>query len=85
MKTKKHYTPEFKAEAVKMIREQDLSHEEAAKRLGIPKGTLANWVALDKERSGAKAPGKPSTKDLEEENRRLRKEFRKFFQRKKCE
>jgi len=75
MKTKKHYTPEFKAEAVKMIREQDLSHEEAAKRLGIPKGTLANWVALDKERSGAKAPGKPSTKDLEEENRRLRKEL----------
>ena len=44
MKTKKHYTPEFKAEAVKMIREQDLSHEEAAKRLGIPKG----WGSLKK-------------------------------------
>ncbi len=38
------YTPEFRAEAVKVVLEQGLSLEAAAQRLSVPKGTLANWV-----------------------------------------
>jgi transposase len=75
MTTKQHYTPEFRAEAVKMFQEQDLSQEEAAKRLGIPKGTLANWVAAARGRSKATEPGQPSPGELEAEVKRLRKEL----------
>ena len=38
----KTYTPEFRAEAVKLVLAQGLSQEEAAQRIGIPEGTLAN-------------------------------------------
>lgn len=37
------YTPEFRTEAVKGVLAQGLSLAEAAKRLSVPKGTLANW------------------------------------------
>lgn len=35
------YTPEFRAEAVKLVLAQRLAVEEAAQRIAIPKGTLA--------------------------------------------
>ena len=41
----KTYTPEFRAEAVKLVLAQGLSLEEAAQRIAMPKGTLANWVS----------------------------------------
>jgi transposase-like protein len=47
-KTNQRYPPEFKAEAVKLVTEQGLSQEEAAKRLGIPKGTMGNWIVAAK-------------------------------------
>jgi len=70
------YTPEFRAEAVKLVLAQGLSLEEAAKRIAIPKGTLANWVSAAKRStdSGA-APGSRSVADLEAEVARLRKEL----------
>lgn len=37
------YTLEFRAEAVNLVFAQGLTLEEAAKRIAIPKGTLANW------------------------------------------
>lgn len=43
MKKQQRYTLEFRAEAVKLVVEQGLSQETAAKRLAIPKGTLGNW------------------------------------------
>jgi transposase len=39
------YTPEFRAEAVKLVLAQGLTLEEAAQRIAMPKGTLANWVS----------------------------------------
>ena len=39
------YTPEFRSEAVKLVTEQGLSQSVAAKRLGIPAGTLAGWIS----------------------------------------
>ena len=52
----KTYTPEFRAEAVKLVLAQRLSQEEAAQRIGIPKGTLANWVSAAKCSTDPVAP-----------------------------
>jgi transposase len=75
MKKQQRYTPEFRAEAVKLVTEQGLSQDEAAKRLGIPKGTIGNWVAAAKGSSGASVPGARSVRELEAENAKLRKEL----------
>jgi transposase len=75
MKKQQRYTPEFRAEAVKLVSEQGLSQETAAKRLAIPKGTLANWVAASKASTGPLAPGGRSASELAIENARLRKEL----------
>ena len=53
MTMKQSYSPEFRAEAVKLVLEQGLNQREASSRLGIPKGTLANWVVAAKSSSTA--------------------------------
>jgi transposase len=40
------YTPELREEAVELVLTPGLTLEDAAVRLTIPKGTLANWVSL---------------------------------------
>jgi len=72
---KRSYSDELKREAVKMVNEQGLSQEDAARQLSIPKGTIANWVAASKSGSGRARAGDPSVAELAEENRRLRKEL----------
>lgn len=74
-KNSQTYTREFRAEAVKMVLEQGLSQGEAAKRLGIPKGTIGNWVVAAKKSEVPTAPGARSVAELEAENVRLRKEL----------
>lgn len=71
----KNYPPEFRAEAVKMVREQGLTQEEAAKRLGIPKGTLGGWMSATKSSTAPVVPGARTAAELEVENARLRKEL----------
>lgn len=71
----KTYTSEFRTEAVKMVLEQGLGQGEAAKRLGIPKGTLAGWMAAAKSSKIAATPGARTAAELEMENARLRKEL----------
>jgi transposase len=73
-KKNQSYSPEFRAEAVKLVLEKGLSQEEAAKRLAIPKGSLGNWVAAAKK-GGLSTPGGRSTAELEAEVARLRKEL----------
>jgi transposase len=75
LETPQTYTPEFEAEAVKLVLEQGLTRLEAAKRLSIPKGTLRNWVANAKGGSLPAAPGARSVPELEAEVARLRKEL----------
>jgi transposase len=75
MKKQQRYTPEFRAEAVKLVSEQGLSQETAAKRLAIPKGTLANWMAASKASTRSSVPGARSTAELAADNTRLRKEL----------
>jgi transposase len=71
------YTPEFRAEAVKLVLEQALSLEAAAQRLALPKGTLSNWVMAAKRGTTmpASPPGSRSVAELEDEVARLRKEL----------
>lgn len=75
MSKQQRYTPEFRAEAVKLVVEQGLQQSVAAKRLSIPDGTLAYWVAAAKSSSQPLAPGSRSAADLMAENVKLRKEL----------
>ena len=74
MLKKQSYSLEFRCEAVKLIQEQGLSQEEAAKRLAIPKGTLANWIAAAK-RAAPGTPGARTFSELEAKHTELRKQL----------
>jgi transposase len=51
------YPPEFRAEAVELVRTSDRPRVEVARSLGISDNTLANWVIADREaRSRAEDP-----------------------------
>lgn len=67
------FTDEFKSDAVKLVIEQGYSCNEAARRLGIGSSNLARWVRDHRAQSENQAPS-GSTRDLEAENKRLRKE-----------
>jgi transposase len=71
------YTPEFRAEAVKVVLEQGLSLEATAQRLSVPKGTLANWVKTARRGSmtPTSPPGSRSVAELEYEIAKLRREL----------
>lgn len=62
------YSPEFRAEAVKLIEKTGLSVDRAAKQLSIPKSSLGNWVRAAKKGQLAEV-GKeqrlPSEQELE--------------------
>ena len=68
------YTPEFKAEAVKLVTEQGYSVAEAARSLGIHETLLRSWKqALEKQPDQA-FPGNGKLPAIEEELRQLRAE-----------
>ena len=76
MKRSTTYTPELREEAVKLVLTQGLTLEDAALRLTIPKGTLANWVSAARRGTSAKvAPGSRSVPELVAEVSKLRKEL----------
>lgn len=69
---KKHYSKEFKAEAVRLVQEGSLSVAQAAPDLGVNENTLYNWLS----KAGGLAV-LPVVKPPEnEELMRLRKENR---------
>lgn len=76
MKRARTYTPELREEAVKLVLAQGLTLEDAAARIAIPKGTLANWVVAAKRGTTSSAtPGSRTVPELEAENAKLRKEL----------
>ena len=75
MKANQTYTPEFRAEAVKLVLEQGLTQPEAAQRLGILKGSLSNWVVAARRAGMPAAAGAPTVAELRAENARLRKDL----------
>jgi transposase len=70
------YTPEFRAEAVKLVETSGISVARAAKQLSIPKSSLDNWVRA--ARGGKLADvgkGRRAPSELELELARTRKEL----------
>ncbi len=68
----KHYSQEFKKEAVSLVTEQGYSVAEAAKSLGIAINMLYNWKA----KFEANQKGKVLDENERSELQRLRKENR---------
>lgn len=70
----KTYTPEFKAEAVRLMRDEKMPLSKVAANLGVSHTSLASWLKND---AASRVPAAaPPTNPLEEENRKLRAENR---------
>ena len=73
------YTPEFKAEAVKLVTDKGYSLAEAARSLGIHETLLRSWkLAIEKQGDQA-FPGHGKLPPFEEELRRLRAENKRLL------
>ena len=53
--TRRRFDPDFRAGAVRIVRETGKSIAQVARELGINDGTLANWVNKDREQRGEAA------------------------------
>src|SRR5262245_12777802 len=73
-RTRRTYTPEFKAEAVKLVTEQGYSVAEAARSLGLNQNLIRNWKQTLEVQDEHAFPGRGKLSPVEEENRRLRAE-----------
>ena len=73
-KRRRAYTPEFKAEAVKLVTEQGYSLAEAARSLGIHETLLRSWKLALQSKGDQAFPGHGKLPPFEEEMRRLRAE-----------
>lgn len=70
--TRRRYTAEFKAEAVRLVATSGKPLAQIARELGINEQTLHNWKKQAATRDGLGV--EPDRFALEEENRRLRRE-----------
>ena len=73
-RSRRTYTAEFKAEAVKLVTEQGYSVAEAARRLGLNHNLIRNWKQALQTKGEQAFPGHGKLSPFEEENRRLRAE-----------
>ena len=71
---RKHYSKEFKIDAVKLITEQGYKVSEAARNLGIHHSSLRRWKEELETNSAQAFPGKGHMSPEKEELHRLRKE-----------
>ena len=73
---KGNYTPEFRAEAVKLVERTGMSVAGAAKQLSMPKSSLDNWIRAAREgRLAEVGKGQRLPSELELELARTRKEL----------
>lgn len=68
------YPPEFRREAVELVRTSGRPRAEIARSLGISENTLANWVVADRERRERDRDPEALTESERVELRRLRRE-----------
>ena len=77
-RTRPPYPPEFRAEAVRLVKTSGETIRQVAKDLGISDQTLRNWVAQDDvdagRKSGLTSDERTRMRELERENRKLREE-----------
>ena len=72
--SRKHYTDEFKEDAVNLVIEHGYSCAEAGRRLGINPNNINRWVRLRRDRQEHISKGMTPPEELQAEIRRLRKE-----------
>jgi len=77
-RTRPPYPPEFRAEAIRLVKTSGDSIGQVAKDLGVSDQTLRNWVAQDDvdggRTSGLTTDERIRLRELERENRKLREE-----------
>jgi transposase len=77
-RARRQFTPEFKRDAVELVRTSGRPIAEIARELGVYDSTLGNWVrqdAIDRgEREGLSSDERARLHELERENARLRME-----------
>ncbi len=71
----KRYNPELRTEAVRMIRDQKMTHREVSQKLGIPLGTIGGWMRIEDERSQV-GPGEQTPSELRKELAAVKKELK---------
>jgi transposase len=69
---RRKFDPDFRAGAVRIVKESGKPIAQVARDLGVNEGTLANWVARDRQATGP-APG-ALAEDERDELTRLRRE-----------
>ena len=78
-KPRRTFTPEFKAEAVKLVTEQGYSVAEAARSLGLNENLIRNWKQALHDQGPQAFPGQGKLPAIEEELRRLRAENKRLL------
>jgi transposase len=72
------YTEEFKRDAVRLVETSGQSKTQIARDLGISDSALYRWLKeygqAQEPSASVNGPGSPSLKELEAENKRLRRE-----------
>jgi transposase len=72
------YPPEFKAEAIQLVRRGDVKKSQVAKDLGVMVETLTKWVRQDEidhgQQAGLSTEEREELRRLRRENRVLREE-----------
>ncbi len=71
---RKHYSKQFKVDAVKLVTEQGYNVSEAARNLGIHHSSLRHWKKQLETDGNQSFPGKGHISPEKEELYRLRKE-----------
>jgi transposase len=77
-KTRPPYPPEFRAEAIRLVRSGGLSQSQVARDLGVSTFTLRNWLRQTEidagEREGLTTEEREELRRLRKENKLLREE-----------
>lgn len=79
-KTRKRYTAEFKAEAIRLVEKTGKSMAEVERDLGLPRSVISLWMRQARVDAGKGPPGVLTTEEkaevarLRKENRELRLE-----------
>src|SRR5882724_5828178 len=78
-RSRRTYTPEFKAEAVQLVTEQGYSVAEAARSLGLNDNLIRSWRQALEAQGDQAFPGQGKLPAIEEELRRLRAENKRLL------